>query len=271
MTLNLPLSNCLSYCYNLSFFHEGSLEAFHILVKCSWSQSLPKVPLIMSLLWCKIELLLQCMLYPAKAKPFPQLTEVEGLKNKWIREDQKKCIFIKRGKITFSWNAGKASSNSSLVSVCQTHYITFSKAIWTSGVRLKRVKSKTFKVCLIGFFVVFIDNILSPKKNQEHKQPFCCGKWLGDIAELWITKLVLIFTCVLSIGLDIKWMRLSKPEISIKTRQAYTESILPIPPEETLSNTPSWKISQALLVVLYHLNKGFWLALLVPHPCYTAQ
>lgn len=82
MTLNLPLSNCLSYCYNLSVFHEGSLEAFHILVKCSWSQSLLKVPLIMSLLWCKIELLLQCVLYPGRAKPFPQLTEVEGLKNK---------------------------------------------------------------------------------------------------------------------------------------------------------------------------------------------
>lgn len=71
MSLNLPLSNYLSYCYNLSFFHEGSLEAFHILVKCSWSQSLLKVPLIMSLLWCKIELLLQCMLYPGKGKPFP--------------------------------------------------------------------------------------------------------------------------------------------------------------------------------------------------------
>lgn len=82
MTLNLPLSNCLSYCCNLSFFHEGSLEAFHILVKCSWSQSLLKVPLIMSLLWCKIELLLQCVLYPGKLQPFPQLTEVEGLKNK---------------------------------------------------------------------------------------------------------------------------------------------------------------------------------------------
>lgn len=97
MTLNLPLWNCLSYCYNLSFFHEGSLEAFHILVKCSWSQSLLKVPLIMSLLWCKIELLLQCVLYPGKAKPFPQLTEVEGLKNKWIKEDQKEWIFIKKG------------------------------------------------------------------------------------------------------------------------------------------------------------------------------
>lgn len=71
MTLNLPLSNYLSYCYNLSFFHEGPSEAFHILVKRSWSQSLLKVPLIMSLLWCKIELLLQCMLYPGKVKPFP--------------------------------------------------------------------------------------------------------------------------------------------------------------------------------------------------------
>lgn len=70
MTLNLPLSNYLFYCDNLSFSHEGSLEAFHILVKCSWSQSLLKVPLIMSLVWCKIELLLQWMLYPGKAKPF---------------------------------------------------------------------------------------------------------------------------------------------------------------------------------------------------------
>ena len=70
-TLNLPLSNHLSYCYNLSFFQGGSLEAFHILVKCSWSQSPLRVPLIMSLLWCKIELLLQCVLYPGKAKPFP--------------------------------------------------------------------------------------------------------------------------------------------------------------------------------------------------------
>lgn len=82
MTLNLPLSNYLSYCYNLSFFHEGSLGAFHILVKCSWSQSLLKVPLIMSLLWCKIELLLQCMLYPGKVKFFPTVNRGRRPQNK---------------------------------------------------------------------------------------------------------------------------------------------------------------------------------------------
>lgn len=100
MTLNLPLSNYLSYCYNLPFFHEGSLGAFHILVKCSWSQSLLKVPLIMSLLWCKIELLLQCMLYPGKVKPFPQLTELEGLK---INEQRstKSGFSLKRQKFRF--------------------------------------------------------------------------------------------------------------------------------------------------------------------------
>lgn len=82
MTLNLPLSNDLSYCYNLSFFHEGSLGAFHVLVKCSWSQSLPNVPLIVSSLWCKIELLLQCMLYPSKEKPFPTVNRGGSPQNK---------------------------------------------------------------------------------------------------------------------------------------------------------------------------------------------
>ena len=107
MTLNLPLSNDLSYCYNLSFFHEGSLGAFHVLVKCSWSQSLPNLPLIVSSLWCKIELLLQCMLYPSKEKPFPTVNRSGSPQNKWIkehtkkreREKKKKGIFIKRKKI----------------------------------------------------------------------------------------------------------------------------------------------------------------------------
>lgn len=70
---------------------------------------------------------------------------------------------------------------------------------------------------------------------------FCFRKFLWDIVRLWITKLVLILTCVFFIGLDIKWMRLSKPETSIKIRQAYTESILPISPKEALSHILSWK------------------------------
>lgn len=69
--------------------------------------------------------------------------------------------------------------------------------------------------------------------------------------------------------MDIKWMRLSKPEISIKTRQAYPQSILPLPSKETLLHIPSWKISQALLFLLYCLNKGPWLARLFPGSCYV--
>lgn len=78
-----------------------------------------------------------------------------------------------------------------------------------------------------------------------------------------------LLICVLFIGMDIKWMRLSKPKVSVKTRQAYTQSILPIPPAETLPHIPSWKTSQALLLLLYHLNKGLWLALLIPDARYA--
>lgn len=205
MTLNLPLSNDLSYCYNLSFFHEGSLGAFHVLVKCSWSQSLPNVPLIVSSLWCKIELLLQCMLYPSKEKPFPTVNRGGSPQNKWIKEytkkrerEKKKVNFHQKEKDFFSpflemW--GRQAQRA-------LWYVSASPAI-------SLLKERNGLTCLEGINNSEIENIcsliyffgggyrrntkevLSSSRNQEHSFSMA-DEGCGMLTDLQVPKLVFI-------------------------------------------------------------------------------
>lgn len=206
----------------------------------------------------------------AKGSLFPQLTEVEGLKNKWIKEDQKSEFSLKGGKNPFFLKCEEGKLKQ-LSSKCQpgTHSHCFKREMdWLAGEGLIIVKNIAFAVCLI-FLLVVIDKCLVSHKESRTWTAFLLLKMAVGYCRVADHKVSSLLICVLLIGMDIKWMRLSKPEVSIKTRQAYTQSILPIPPTETLPHIPSWKTSQALLLLLYHLNKGLWLALLIPDARYA--
>lgn len=160
----------------------------------------------------------------AKWSLFPHLTEVEGFKNKWIKKGRKKVNFHQQGENPFflKCEEGKLKRLSSKCQPGTLSHCFKREMVWLAGDGLIIVKNKAFAVCMI-FLVVVIDKDLSPTKNQEHEQLLPWWKWLWDVVGWQITKLDLVLICVLSIGLNIKWMRLSEPEISTKTRQACSE------------------------------------------------
>lgn len=93
----------------------------------------------------------------AKWSLFPQLTEVEGLKNKWIKEDKKKRVnFHYKEKKTFFLKCGEGKLKQ-LSRNCQPGTLSHSfkrEKDWLAGDGLVIMKNKAFAAHLIILVVV---------------------------------------------------------------------------------------------------------------------